>query len=236
MTDGADIDFYAAYGRFKDYAAPGLKAKHIRRFDALFWRPAACTPAMAVLEVGCGLGQFLLYLEAKGVRDCVGFDQDPALAGHVPEAVREHFRVADVWGFLAGGAEGRTFDRIVLFDVLEHFAPTDGARLLAALAAVLRPGGRLVVKVPNAASPWGAQHQFGDLTHRAAYTPKSLRQLALAAGLDCLACVADEAGSRRRRLTDRGVHRLLAWLLLAPPPIWSANFVGVLGRPGEDRP
>lgn len=233
MTDGTDIDFYAAYGRFKDYAPPGLKAKHVKRFDALFWEPAACTPQMAVLEVGCGLGQFLLYLQAKGVSDFLGFDQDAALADHVPDAVREHFRVADVWGFLAFGAEGRTFDRIVLFDVLEHFAPTDGARLLAGLAAILRPRGRIVVKVPNAASPWGAQHQCGDLTHKAAYTPKSLRQLALAIGLDCLASYGDEAGSPRRRLTDRLVHRLLSWLVLSPPPIWSANFVAVLGRPEE---
>jgi SAM-dependent methyltransferase len=236
MSDGADIDFYAAYGRFKDYATPGLKAKHIRRFDELFWKPAVCAPHMAVLEVGCGLGQFLLYLKAKGVADFLGFDQDPGLAAHIPEAVRGHFRVADVWGFLADRDDGRTFDRIVLFDVLEHFAPADGARLLAGLAARLRPGGRLVVKVPNAASPWGAQHQFGDLTHKAAYTPKSLRQLALAAGLDCLVSLGDEAGSPRRRLTDRLVHRLLSALLASPPPIWSANFVAVLGRPDEGRP
>lgn len=235
MSAGVDIDFYAAYGRFKDYATPGLKAKHVRRLDALFWEPSACTPTMAVLEVGCGLGQFLLYLRAKGVADFLGIDQDPKLADHVDAVVRDHFRVADVWEFLAEGAAGRRFDRIVLFDVLEHFVPVEGASLLTGLAALLRPGGRIVVKVPNAASPWGAQYQCGDVTHRAAYTPASLRQVALAAGLDCLSSFGDETGSPRRRLTDRLFHRLLSALLASPPPIWSANFVAVLGRLDEER-
>ena len=226
-----NADFYATYGRFKDYATPRLTAKDVRRFDSAFWQPAACRPDMAVLEVGSGTGLFLAYLAEKGVADFLGIDLDPALAPHVPPAVAAHFLSADVRQFLEDGAQGRTFDRVALFDVLEHFAPAEGVRLLQGLAAVLRPGGRIVVKVPNMGSPWGLGYQYGDLTHAAAYNPNSMRQLALAAGFVCTACYPHCQGSPSRRLRDSLVHGLLSRLLATPPEIWSANFFAVLERP-----
>lgn len=231
MTAKSVADFYATYERFKDYATPSLKAKHVQRFDAAFWRPAACKSDMTVLEVGCGLGQFLLYLKAKGVADFLGIDQDAALKAHLPEAVRDNFEIADIRDFLSAGAGGRSFDRIALFDVLEHFTPEDGARLLTGLAGILRPGGRIVVKVPNMASPWGAQHQYGDLTHKTGYGPKSLRQLALAVGLQCTACHPVIEGSPSRRFFDRLIHGILSRVLLSPPEIWTANVIAVFERP-----
>ena len=230
MDERGKQDFQATYGLFKDYATPQLAAKHMRRLDAQFWTPAACTADMAVLEVGCGTGLFLAYLHEKGVADFLGIDRDAALSAHVPAVVAGNFRAVDVWEFLDAGAEGRTFDRIALFDVLEHFLPADGARLLERLVAVLRPGGRMVIKVPNMASPWGATYQYGDLTHAAAYTPDSLRQLAVAAGWRVSAVHSLDEGSPLRRMTDGLLHRVLSRLLLTPPEIWSANFLAVLER------
>jgi SAM-dependent methyltransferase len=231
VTEG----FYATYDRFKGYATPALKTKHVRRYDAEFWRPAACAPGMAVLEVGCGTGLFLAYLRARGVADFLGLDHDPELAGHIPPEVADRFRVADVWRFLAGGAEGRTFDRVALFDVLEHFAPEDGVRLLQELRKVLRPGGRMVARVPNVASPWGLAYQYGDLTHRAAYSPGSLRQLALAAGCVCLGVHPQAEGTLRRRLTEGLLHRLLDWTLVTGPEVWTANVIAVFAAEEEMR-
>lgn len=225
-----DTDFGDTYGRFKAYATPRLDAKRIRRYDHRFWRPAGCTPTMAVLEIGCSTGLFLAYLRAKGVGDLLGIDRDPEVAAHLPEAVADDFRQADAIGFLEAGAEGRRFDRVAMFDVLEHFPPQDGARLLRLVAGVLKPGGRVVVKVPNMSSPWGAKYQFGDLTHRAAYTPDSLRQLALACGYGEISCYPDVEGSPVRRLTDRLFHGLLSRLLASPPEIWSANFLALLDQ------
>ena len=230
MDHGGKQDFQATYGQFKDYATPRLTAKHVRRLDAQFWTPGAGTVDMAVLEVGCGTGLFLAYLHEKGVTEFLGIDRDGALAPHIPATVAGNFRAVDVWAFLDAGAEGRSFDRIALFDVLEHFPPADGVRLLEGLAAVLRPGGRVVVKVPNMGSPWGAAYQYGDLTHAAAYTPDSLRQLAVAAGYRVTAVHPHHEGSPVRRITDGLLHRVLSRLLLTPPEIWSANFIAVLER------
>ena len=229
MTD----DFFAGYQDFKAYATPSLKEKHVRQFDREFWLATGCTPAMAVLDVGCGTGHFLAYLAAKKVEDFLGIDHDPALADFIPAAAVGHFAAVDVKPFLDGGADGRTFDRVVLFDVLEHFSAADGVILLQGLAALLRDDGRILVKTPNMASPWGGQHQFGDLTHRTAYTPNSMRQLALAAGLDCLGCSRQVSGSPPRSFLDGVLHGVLDRVLMTPPEIWSANFFALLApRPG----
>ncbi len=233
MADRDAVDFYGTYARFKDYAVPRLQAKHVARFDREFWEPTACTPDKAVLEVGCGTGLFLAYLREKGVTDFLGIDRDPAVADHLPPGIAGNFRAIDVEAFLAGGADGRRFDRVALFDVLEHFTPEDGVRLLRSLASVLNPDARLLIKVPNMASPWGGQFQYGDLTHKAAYNPTSMRQLAEAAGYQCTHVLPHLLGSPTRQVLDRLVHGTLGRLLMTPPEIWSANFFAVLRtRPG----
>lgn len=219
--------FYGSYASYKGYLTPNLDEKAIRRFDAEIWRPAECTSGMVFLEIGCGAGAFLAYLRAKGVTRLLGIDHDPALAEVVPAEVRAHFACRDVNEVLKDPTLG-PFDRVVALDVLEHFAPEDALALLVAIRGKLAPGGQIVLKVPNASSPWALQYQFGDLTHRTAFNPLSMRQLADAAGLRAVAIVAQRQGSRRRIMTDAVLHRFLAWALLTPPEIWSANFYAVL--------
>ncbi|MGE4281672.1 MAG: class I SAM-dependent methyltransferase [Magnetospirillum sp.] len=169
----------------------------------------------------------LAYLAAKGITQMVGIDHDPALADVVPENVRSAFRCADVWTILADPDLGQ-FDRVAMFDVLEHFTADEALRLLQSLRPRLNPGARLILKVPNAACPWALQYQFGDLTHRTAFTPLSMRQLADAAGYEATHVYAQRQGSRRRMITDALVHRFLSWALLTPPEFWSANMYAVL--------
>ncbi len=228
MSDSPDTDFQATYGLFKGYRTPSLDPKQVRRFDAEFWVPMGCAPDSSVLEVGCSTGLFLAYLKEKGVGDFLGIDRDRSLARYVPKSVADHFLAADVWDFLEDNASGRRFDIAVLFDVLEHFTPQDGARLLKGLAGVLKPGGRVLLKLPNMSSPWGAKYQFGDLTHKAAYNPASVRQLALAAGYSDIACYPCPEGSPARRFLDPLFHRILSKILMSPPEIWTANFFAIL--------
>ncbi|MBI5165308.1 MAG: class I SAM-dependent methyltransferase [Magnetospirillum sp.] len=225
--------FYASYASHKRYRTPTVGPKECRRFDADIWQPAGFTAAMSVLELGCGTGAFLDYLRQKGVARVRGIDHDPALAAVVPEGVRAGFSCGDLGQALSDPGLG-SFDRVVLLDVLEHFTADEAWRLLDAVRMRLAPGGKVVVKVPNAACPWGLSYQFGDLTHRTAFAPESLRQLADAAGFTAVVH-GQRHGSARRRLTDAALHRLLSWALLTPPELWSANMVAVL-TPRETRP
>lgn len=228
MTE--EVNFYGVYPEFRHREPPILKDKHIRQYDEEFWTPSGCRADMAVLEIGSGAGLFLAYLERKGIADFMGLDLDASVLEGLPESLKGRLRIGNVWTFLEGGADGRTFDRIALFDVLEHFTPSEGVRLLKALDRIMRPGGRIVVRVPNAGSPWGLQYQHHDLTHKAAYNDGSIRQLALAAGLDCLAALPQKRKRGLRRHTEDAFHWLLSRILTEAPGIWSANFLAVLGR------
>ncbi len=220
---------HASYDVFRDYATPALKQKHIRWFDRECWRPAACESNHRMLEIGCGTGQFLLYLRQKGVSALSGLDVDEKLVRVLPETLRGDVHITDAAEFLRQAAcNDERYDRVFMLDVFEHFTVAEGMALLVAVAAVLAPGGRLVIRVPNLSSPWGAQHQFSDLTHKAAYTPKSLEQIAVAAGYDCLTTLGQRRGSRFRRVAENLIHRFLSATLSEPPEIWSANFIAVL--------
>lgn len=219
-------DFYETYASHKGYTTPSLTRKDVRRFEAEVWGPASCRPEHSFLEIGCGTGLFMQFLSHMGANQFIGMDHDANLAGVVPPDVREHFRCADVWQFLD---EDKThFDRVVLLDVLEHFEPDAARRLLTAIRMRLRPGGKIVIKVPNGGCPWGMSYQYGDLTHRTAFAPIAIRQLADASGLVAERVYGQRQGTRRKLLTDALVHRFLSWALLNPPEFWTANLYAVL--------
>lgn len=225
-------DFYQSYNRFKNYQTPTLSAKIEKRFDVEVWRPAACDASQRFLELGCGMGQFLAYLAAKGVKDAIGIDHDSELEKVVPETAKPFFRQGDILKALDGDALG-FFDRVFLFDVLEHFTPEEGWKLLEAARRHLKPGGLVLVKVPNAASPWGIQYQYGDLTHKTAYTSLSLRQIAEASGFELQKVYAPVGGSPRRRVSETLLIGFLKWALTAPPELFSANMYGLLKPRGQ---
>lgn len=224
-------EFYATYREFKGYETPSLKPKHIRDFDREIWNKSLCQTDMRFLEVGCGTGQVLSYLKTKGAKDVTGIDQDPALADYIPKIAKNNFQAIDIKEFLSGVGKTARFDRIFLFDVLEHFTTSDGQALLKLLAGTLAPRGGILLKMPNMSSPWGAQHQYGDLTHVAAYTPTSVQQMAVSIEMTCSWCAPNVQGSPLRRILDPFFHGILSKVLMSPPKIWTANFYAYLEGP-----
>jgi hypothetical protein len=112
-----------------------------------------------------------------------------------------------------------------MLDVLEHFSPVEGARLLVRLHSLLSPGGLIVARVPNIGSPWGLSHQYGDITHKAAYSAGTLHQLGLAAGYEVVAFLAQRRGPPFRRFCEDILHGLLNRILTTRPAVWSANII-----------
>jgi len=99
-----------------------------------------------LLDVGCGAGDFLDAMRARGVQ-VVGME--PSAGGRE----RARARGMEVHASIAMLPPGE-FDVITLWHVAEHVR--DVVRVLAACRQKLAPGGRMVVAVPNAES-WEAQ-------------------------------------------------------------------------------
>jgi cyclopropane fatty-acyl-phospholipid synthase-like methyltransferase len=220
-------DFYSSYNAYKNYQPSKLGRKDIKRFDLEIWDPAAFTSDMACLELGSGTGDFLQYLHHKGVQNFQGIDQDPNLKTVLKPEILTRFECVDIWEFLMSPLS-TSWDRVVLLDVLEHFTPEDGFRLLSLITKGLNPRGKIVIKVPNGGSPWGMSYQAGDVTHKTTFNSGSLRQLAMASQL-CVDNIYDQKrGSRRRVITDKILHKFLSWALINPPPFWGANIYAIL--------
>lgn len=100
--------------------------------------PAA---AVDVLEVGCGLGRLTAAL-AGGTRQVVGMDVSPEMIERARQKARGR-RVSFVCGDFAEHDFGaRKFDCVISAATLHHMRE-DAA--VARMAALLRPGGRLVI-------------------------------------------------------------------------------------------
>ena len=218
-------DFYRFYAPFKEYVTPSIKAKHTRWYDREFWHPAACTAETSVLELGSGPGEFLLYLRQKGVQRFLGIEMDRDAVAAMAPGLGAHVRIADIWNYLDAAPADERWDRIVMLDVLEHFSVSEGVHLLDRLRARLTPSGLIVVRVPNMGSPWGGNYQYGDVTHKAAYSASGLRQLGLAAGYDVVAFLPQRRGPPVRRFCEDMLYGLLNRILTTPPIVWSANII-----------
>jgi SAM-dependent methyltransferase len=131
-------------------------------------------PTAPILEIGCGAGGLLAYLERRGFSHATGIDIS---AEQVALAKRQGVQaiVADAFEFLADHEDH--FQAIVAVDVLEHFTRDELLRLAPLLHAALQPGGRLLVQTANGAGLFPGQVMYGDLTHMTIFTPQSLSQL-----------------------------------------------------------
>lgn len=212
-------NFYTSYARFKEYHTVRISPRNLREFDRNIWRPLQARAKHNFLELGCGLGHILLCLKAKGVSRFRGTDTDKNIAAHLSEEIRSHFTVGDANRFLRGKTKGEIYDRVIMLDLLEHLTANAGFSLLSDLHRRTAQDAKILIRVPNAASPWGLQNQFGDVTHITAYTPASLKQIAIAADWKIEKIYPHREGSAIKIFTDAVFHRFVAAMASRPPEI-----------------
>jgi 2-polyprenyl-3-methyl-5-hydroxy-6-metoxy-1,4-benzoquinol methylase len=133
-----------------------------------------------ILDVGCGMGHFLYFLQKEGYENFTGIDRSPE---NVKFCVEHglHAEQHDVFEYLG---EGKVFDAMVMNDFLEHFTKDEAVHIVELAYKCLAQGGILILKVPNAANPIvGSSSRYIDLTHESSFTEESLSQLLKICGL-----------------------------------------------------
>lgn len=135
------------------------------------WIPAGAH----VLEIGAG---YCCWINAVQGARRVAVDVWPEMQAHAAPGVEA--RRLDISRELRSLGES-SFDVVLASNVIEHFDADTAASVVADLAVVLRPGGRLIVVQPN--FRYAFRHYFDDYTHRSMFTDVSLPNLLRAHGL-----------------------------------------------------
>jgi SAM-dependent methyltransferase len=180
---------YACYVTgFKQTVAPshaGDSASAVRYRDYLRRRLTPwlrSIPRTAVVaDLGCGDGMLLRMFQELGFTDLHGVEGSKEMW----KLCQKHFpkvKSGDLRDYLRKSVGA--FDLIVLFDVLEHFTREEAVGLLDEIHAALRPGGWLLLQLPNGDSPFAGGVYAADVTHEALYTRGSLSHLLAIGGFD----------------------------------------------------
>jgi SAM-dependent methyltransferase len=114
-----------------------------------------------ILDIACGQGQFLYFLEKEGYTNCSGIDWS-----------EEQLDIARKMGVTQ-----EQYGVIIANHIIEHLRKDEAVRLLDAVHGALRPGGIVIVGTPNASYLFAARHRYIDFTHELGFTSESLGQL-----------------------------------------------------------
>jgi SAM-dependent methyltransferase len=168
-----------------------------------------------LLDAGCGTGNNLTHFRRFG--HTVGVD----LSAEALRFCRQRGVLAVRGSVLSLPFPDESFDAVTSFDVLYHRWVTDDGAAVRELARVLKPGGRLLVRVPALKMLWGAHDEAVHSRHR--YTRGELRALLEKEGLAVVK--ATYANSLLfpviavRRTLDRLLHRHGSDVGFLPPPL-----------------
>ena len=132
-----------------------------------------------ILDLGCGQGFMLKYLQSAGFKNLTGIDIS-----------EEQVAVARANGFNALQTDASTFlkenegqyEIIMAIDILEHFRKEELYELLHLVFRALRPGGRFILQTTNGEGLMPGYVIYGDLTHFTILSPLSLKHILTVTG------------------------------------------------------
>jgi 2-polyprenyl-3-methyl-5-hydroxy-6-metoxy-1,4-benzoquinol methylase len=164
--------------------------------------------ASKVIDIGCGSGALVWWLQQKGFKNVTGIDASDEQISTGKDLGVPNLVTSCAFKYLREFAYD--IDLVVARDVLEHFQKNEALELCQLTAKVLRRGGGFLVQVPNAESPFFGRIRYGDLTHDAAYCVSSLNQLLRMAGFSEVQCYpVRPAGSGYKSFVRSMLWRLI---------------------------
>jgi SAM-dependent methyltransferase len=158
-------------------------------------------PPDDVVDLGCGEGHFLRSLEPRTGRT-VGVDHNAeAIRGIVARGGEAYAVGFEVFAEREAGA----FDVVTTFHTVEHV--DDPVGTIRAAAGCLRPGGRMLVSLPNRMHVWRDEGAPLDRPphHVTRWEPRQVALLASRAGMDVVRIRYEEPHVSARALARRAL-------------------------------
>jgi 2-polyprenyl-3-methyl-5-hydroxy-6-metoxy-1,4-benzoquinol methylase len=133
-----------------------------------------------ILDVGCGAGHFLYFLQKKGFENFEGIDVSPQQVDFCHQHVSRKVSQADAFDYLKDRAG--CYDLLAANDLLEHIPKDRVLDFLRLIRSALRARGHFLLKTPNMANPYSLCSRYRDFTHEVGFTETSLYQVLYMAG------------------------------------------------------
>lgn len=149
-------------------------------WDSYFGEYISANKNINILDVGCGNGGLVYWLQKMGYGNSQGIDISDEQIAIAKELGIKNIEHGDAEIFLEKNKD--KFDIIFARDVLEHFPKEKVIPLLENILGALRPGGIFIGQTVNAENWLWGRLRHGDFTHEVAFTSSSIRQVLKVAG------------------------------------------------------
>ncbi|MCK9377906.1 MAG: methyltransferase domain-containing protein [Syntrophobacterales bacterium] len=159
----------------------------------------------AILDLGCGAGAMEYFARRRGYKNIVGIDCSPQQVAAARSLGLTGVREGNLRAAIES-LEHSSQGLLIAFDVLEHFRKEEILEFMGQVNRVLAAGGKVILHVPNGASPFGGRVGFGDFTHETMFTRDSLEQILTCTGFSRIECYEDQP-------VVHGLASGLRWLL-----------------------
>ena len=170
----------SGFGQVNETEAEGIK-KTASVYDWNYKKFIPQDKNIRILDIGCGLGQFLYWLKENGYNNFLGVDVSQQMVDFCQKNISDKVeKISSIIEFLRDKNE--QFDIIVMNDVIEHLEKGEIVDDLESIKAALKVGGKVIVKTNNAAAITGPRIRYEDFTHELGFTEYSLKQIFNVAG------------------------------------------------------
>ena len=136
----------------------------------------------SILDLGCGYGSFLYFLQSKKYINVTGVDISTQEISICKTLFKSYnFEQEDILDFVS--RTNKRFDVVYLSHVIEHIKKENLFVFLDGVKRILNEGGIFIIVAPNSAAYFNAAaNRYGDLTHEIGFTELSLRQILMVSG------------------------------------------------------
>lgn len=128
-----------------------------------------------ILDIGCGNGGFIHFLQSLGYKNAMGIDISKEQVESAKKLGIQNVMHADLTEYLS--RKPCYYSAIFARDVIEHFVKDEILEILSLIYSSLENKGTVVVQTPNAEGPFGGRYRYWDFTHEIAFTRTSLNQI-----------------------------------------------------------
>lgn len=199
------------------------------------WLPA--DRSSKLVEIACGHGSFLCWLRDRGYQQTVGIDSSQEQI-ELAAQTGTNVELDDAIAWVSKQPDS-SVDAIVAIDFAEHISKDLFVDFLHHSRRALKPGGKLIMRLPNGDSPFVGMNLFNDITHIWTYTPNCLESLGRMYGFsqfsfddEGTSCIRDQRWIKvpLSRISQRILGFLFVSAAKVSPKLWSPHLWASLER------